>query len=53
MLKIFPVDLTKLRNVLKNDFVKKNVYDNLVKKVNAIQTIDTNDLTLQHKNLRY
>ena len=36
--------LSKLSNVVKNNVVKKTVYDELVKKVNAIQTIDTSDL---------
>ena len=31
-----PVDLSKLRDVVKNDVVKKNVYDNLAAKVNNI-----------------
>ena len=39
-----PVELSKLSNVVKNDLVKNTVYDELVKKVNAIQTIDTRDL---------
>ena len=33
-----PVDLSKLRDVVKNDVVKKDVYDKLVTKVNAIDT---------------
>ena len=36
-----PVDLSKLSNVVKNDVVKKTVYDKLVAKVN---NIDTNGL---------
>ena len=43
-LEITPADLSELNNVLKNDVVKNTVYDQLVKKVNAIQTIDTSDL---------
>ena len=31
-----PADLSKLSNVVKNDVVKKTVYDKLVAKVNAI-----------------
>ena len=31
-------DLSKLSNVVKNDVVKKDVYDKLVTKVNAIDT---------------
>ena len=37
-LKTVPVDLSNLRNVVNNDVVKKNVYDKLVAKVNAINT---------------
>ena len=33
-----PADLRKLSNVLKNDVVKKTVYDRLVAKVNNIDT---------------
>ena len=33
-----PVDLSKLSDVVKNDFVKKTVYDKLVAKVNSIDT---------------
>ena len=33
-----PVDLSKLSNVVKNDVVKKTVYDKLVAKVNNIDT---------------
>ena len=33
-----PNDLTKLRNVVKNDVVKKTQYDKLVTKVNGIDT---------------
>ena len=35
-----PVDLSKLSNVVKNDVVKKTVYDKLVAKVNDIDTRD-------------
>ena len=35
-----PVDLSKLSNVVKNDVVKKAVYDKLVAKVNNIDTSD-------------
>ena len=35
-----PVDLSKLSNVIKNDVVKKTVYDKLVAKVNNIDTSD-------------
>ena len=33
-----PVDLNKLSDVLKNDVVKKDVYDKLVTEVNNIDT---------------
>ena len=33
-----PTDLSKLSSVVKNDVVKKNVYDKLVAKVNNIDT---------------
>ena len=36
----FPVDLSRLSNVVKNDVVKKTVYDKLVAKVNNIDTSD-------------
>ena len=39
-----PVDLSKLSDVVKNDVVKKTVYDKLVAKVN---NIDTSDLVLK------
>ena len=39
-----PVDLSKLINVVKNEVVKRTVYDELLKKINAIQTIDTCNL---------
>ena len=35
-----PNDLSKLSNVVKNDVVKKTVYDQLVTKVNNINTSD-------------
>ena len=37
-LKTVPVDLSKLSNVVKNEVVKKTVYDKLVTKVNNIDT---------------
>ena len=37
-LKLVPVDLSKLTDVVKNDFVKKTVCDKLVAKVNSIDT---------------
>ena len=36
-----PTDLRKLSNVVENNVVKKIAYDELVKKVNAIQILDT------------
>ena len=39
-----PIDLEKLSDAVKNEVVKKTVYDELVKKVNADQTNDTSDL---------
>ena len=41
-----PVDLSKLSNVVKNDVVKKTVYDKLIGKVN---NIDTSDFALKTK----
>ena len=41
-----PVDLSKVSDVVKNDFVKKAVYDKLVIKVN---NIDTSDFVLKTK----
>ena len=35
-----PVDLSKLSDVVKNDAVKKDVYDKLVAKVDNVDTID-------------
>ena len=37
-LKPFLTDLSKLTNVVKNDIVKKDVYDKFITKVNAINT---------------
>ena len=37
-----PVDLSKLSDVVKNDVVKKTVYDKLVAKVNSIDTCGYN-----------
>ena len=41
-----PVDLSKLSDVVKNDVVKKTVYDKLAAKVN---NIDTSDFVLKTK----
>ena len=40
-----PVDLSKLSDVVKNDVVKKAVYDKLVTKVNNIDTSDFDSKT--------
>ena len=53
-----PVDLSKLSNVVKNEVVKKTVYDKLVAKVNNIDTsgfvlktkYDTDKTELEKKN---
>ena len=39
-----PVDLSKLINVVKNDFVKSTEYGELVKKVNNISTTNSSSL---------
>ena len=41
-----PVDLSKLSDVVKNNVVKKTVYDQLAAKIN---NIDTNDFVLKTK----
>ena len=38
------VDLSNLRDAVKNDAVKNTEYDELVEKVNSIKTADTTDL---------
>ena len=56
-LKTIPVDLSKLSDVVKNEVVKKTVYDKLVTKVNNINTsgfllktkYDTDELELEKK----
>ena len=48
-----PVDLSKLSDVLKNDVVKKIVYDKLVAKVDNIDTSDSvlkTSITLTKQN---
>ena len=45
-LETIPFALSKLSNAVKNDAVKKNVYNKLVKKVNAI---DSNEQRLEEK----
>ena len=44
-----PVDLSKLSDVVKNDVVKKTVYDKLVAKVNAKTRYDTDKSELENK----
>ena len=39
-----PVDLSKQKDVVKNGVVKKTLYDELIKEVNAIRTTDTSNL---------
>ena len=46
-LKTVSFDLYELSNVAENDNIKKAVYDELVKKFNAIQTIDAIDQVKQ------
>ena len=41
------VNLSKLSDVVKNDVVKKTEYNELVKKVNNIETTDNSDLVLK------
>ena len=43
-LKALPLDLSKLSNAVRHDVVKKTVYDEFFKKVNAIQAINTSNL---------
>ena len=43
-LKTVFIDLSKLSNVVKNEIVKSTAYDDLVEKVNAIETSDTSNL---------
>ena len=38
LLETAPVNLSKITNAVKNEAVKKTVFDGLVKKVNAIDT---------------
>ena len=48
-----PVDLSELSNVVKNEVVKKDVNDKLVKKANYIQTTNTSDLVqIAHSNAK-
>ena len=44
------VDLSKLKDVVKNDIIKKTEYDELVKKVNNIKTTDNSDLVKKADN---
>ena len=41
---LVPVGLSKLTDAVKNDVVKKTEYEELVEKVNAIQTTYTSEL---------
>ena len=43
-LEITPFDSSKLCNVVKNDAIKKSIYNELFKKVNINDTTDTDDL---------
>ena len=43
-LKTTPVDLSEISNIVKKNVVKKTAYNELAKKVNAIQATDTSDL---------
>ena len=49
-----PADFGKLSDLVKNEVATKNEYNELVKKVNAIRTIDIGDLDkknwVQHRN---
>ena len=45
-----PVDLSKLSDAVKNDVVKKTVYDQLVAKVN---NIDTSDFRKQNYRIKF
>ena len=49
-LKTFPVDLSKLNNVVRNEVVKQTIYDKLVTKVN---NIDTSGFVLKTKYNTY
>ena len=46
-----PFDLNKVNDVIKNEFVKKTVYDELVKDVNAVYIIDTSSLIKKAQKL--
>ena len=39
-----PIDASKLSDIVKNELAKDNVFDELVKNINAIQIIDTSTL---------
>ena len=43
-----PVDFSKISDLVKNDVVKKTVYDKLVSKVNSIDTSDLVKKTLKY-----
>ena len=42
--KLSPVDFSKLSNVVKNYVVRKNEYDEVIKKVSNIRTTDASNL---------
>ena len=46
--KTVPTDLSQLSDVVKNEVLKKTVYDELVKKIDAIHAIDTSDLVFKN-----
>ena len=46
-----PVYLSKLSDVVKNDIVKKTECDELVKKINFIQTTDTSNLVKRRQTV--
>ena len=49
-----PVDSNDQKDVEKNEAIKKTVYDELVKKVNAVRTADTSNLVKKtHYNTKF
>ena len=49
-LKTFPIDLSKVSDVVKNDAVKMTEYDKLLQLVNNIKTTDTSGLVKKAYN---
>ena len=45
-----PVDLSKLSDIIKNDVVKRTVYDKLVAKVNSIDASDLKQNRIRKEN---